>query len=90
MLKHAAPPRKWRQSMHRQGRRRRMGNCPMDETVTLPAGTTIERVGDDGRTHRRTLAQDAVIASDCVGDGAVLLGGWEWAVTDTADWDEWR
>lgn len=72
------------------GRTRTMGSEPLDETVTLPAGTVI--TGYDGNGHRisRQLTQDTIFPADCVGDGGVLLGGWEaeWASADAVGWAE--
>lgn len=67
---------------------RHMGGSRLDETITLPAGTTVERLDASGHRIQRTLTHDTLVPSDSVG-ATVILGGWEWEVSgDAAGWAE--
>lgn len=59
-------------------RPRRQGGSRLDETVTIPAGTTIRRTDERGHIHQRTFEYDVVLPSDCIGDGSVIVGGEYW------------
>lgn len=72
------------------GRMRGSGGGRLDETVTLPAGTFVTGYDTHGHRFSRYFHHDTVFPADCVGDGGVLLGGWEseWASADAIGWAE--
>ena len=63
-------------------RPRQQGGHPLEDTATLPAGTSVAYTDAAGHERQLTLEYDTVLPADCVDeDGATIHG---------ADWEYWE